>query len=162
MIREVKGDILKTKAQTIAHGIAPMDPMSQGLALALHQKYPTMHKDFHHWCHAHNPQPGDAWLWEGPDGERIVNLITQAAGEGHQAHPLRAKVSDVNHTLRSLRKLVAKHSIESLALPRLATGVGGLDWKDVKPLIGNHLADVGVPVDVFVEFHAGGDPTPVS
>jgi O-acetyl-ADP-ribose deacetylase (regulator of RNase III) len=33
MFIEVEGDILLTDAQVIAHGIAPNDPMNQGLAL---------------------------------------------------------------------------------------------------------------------------------
>jgi len=49
MIYQVSGDILLTQAQMIAHGIAPNDPMNQGLALSLHEQYPSMHKDFHHW-----------------------------------------------------------------------------------------------------------------
>ena len=51
MIHEVAGDILLTRAQVIAHGIAANDPMTEGLALSLHEKHPSMHKDFHHWCH---------------------------------------------------------------------------------------------------------------
>ena len=44
MIYQVSGDILLTQASVIVHGIAANDPMSQGLALSLHQKYPSMHK----------------------------------------------------------------------------------------------------------------------
>jgi len=38
MIHEVSGDILLTRAQAIAHGIAPNDPCDRGLALALREK----------------------------------------------------------------------------------------------------------------------------
>lgn len=38
MIHEVAGDILLTKAQAIAHGVAPNDPFDQGLARALREK----------------------------------------------------------------------------------------------------------------------------
>ena len=34
-------------------------------------------------------------------------------------------------------------------LPRLATGVGGLAWDDVKPLITQYLGDLAVPVIVY-------------
>ena len=55
----------------------------------------------------------------------------------------------VNRALRELANLVRKDGIKSVALPRLATGVGGLDWADVKPLIQQHMADLGVPVLVY-------------
>jgi len=59
----------------------------------------------------------------------------------------------VNHSLKALAKLVETETIKSLALPRLATGVGGLEWKDVKPLIERHLGHLSVPVYVYSTFH---------
>ncbi len=152
MIHAVEGDILLSRAQAIAHGVAPMDPMNQGLAKALHEKYPAMHKDFHHWCHQHHPKPGEAWLWGGPGGVRIINLLTQDGGYEHGAKPGKASVGNINHALRALRKLLDKEGIESLALPRLATGVGGLEWSDVKPLIERHLGDLDIPVYLYVTY----------
>lgn len=40
MIHEVTGDILLTKAQAIAHGVAPNDHFETGLALALRERWP--------------------------------------------------------------------------------------------------------------------------
>ena len=42
MIREVEGDILLTKAQVVAHGVAPGDHFDSGLALALRERWPAM------------------------------------------------------------------------------------------------------------------------
>ncbi len=155
MLHTVSGDILLTEAQTIAHGVAPNDPMNQGLALSLHEKYPAMHKDFHHWCHQHHPKPGEAWLWGGPDNVRIVNLLTQEGGYGHGALPGKATVKNVRNSLKALAKMVKKESLTSLALPRLATGVGGLEWDDIWPLIKEYLGDLDIPVYVYTEFHRG-------
>src|SRR5512134_2467052 len=80
MVHEIEGDILETKAAAIAHGVAANDPMNQGLAAALHERYPAMHKDFHHWCRQKHPKPGSAWLWGGAGGVRVINLITQDGG----------------------------------------------------------------------------------
>ena len=154
MIHEVSGDILLTKAQTIAHGVAPKDSMTQGLALSLHQKYPAMHKDFHHWCNQQHGKPGDAWLWGGVGGVRIANLLTQEAGQNH-SHAGKANIKHVRDSLRALIKIVNKESLTSIALPRLATGVGGLQWSDVKPVIEDELGNLGIPVYVYAEFHAG-------
>jgi O-acetyl-ADP-ribose deacetylase (regulator of RNase III) len=139
MIQQVSGDILLSKAQVIAHGLAPKDSMTQGLALSLHQKYPEMHKAFHRWCCQQNPQPGEAWVWGGAGRQRIVNLLTQAGSEGHVV----------------LAKLAKQESFKSIALPRLATGVGGLEWADVWPVVQEQLGDLGIPVVVYTEFHAG-------
>ncbi len=154
MLYQVKGDILQTGAQAIAHGVAPNDPMNQGLALSLHQLYPAMHKDFHHWGHQQQPKPGSAWMWGGPDHVRVINLLTQEGGYEHGSKPGKATLSNVNHALRELAKIVRKEKIESLALPRLATGVGGLDWSEVWPLMQERLGELDIPVYVYTEYHA--------
>ena len=155
MLYEVKGDILLSGAEAIAHGVAANDPMNQGLAEALHKDYPAMHKDFHHWCHIERREPGSAWIWGGAGGARIVNLITQEGGYGGASKPGKATVSNVNHALRALKKLIAAEKLGSVALPRLATGVGGLSWEDVRPLIGNQLGDVAAKIYVYADYVPG-------
>ena len=41
MITKVRGDILLSGAQAIAHGVAPHDHFNQGLALALRERHPA-------------------------------------------------------------------------------------------------------------------------
>jgi O-acetyl-ADP-ribose deacetylase (regulator of RNase III) len=148
MIKEVKGDILNSKADAIVQGVAANDPMDQGLALALHERFPAMHKDYHHWCHVQHPKPGEAWMWGGPEGVRIINLITQEGGYDSKK-PGPAAVKHVNHALRALRKMIDKEGLQSVALPKIATGVGGLDWEAVLPLIENQLGDLDIDIYVY-------------
>jgi O-acetyl-ADP-ribose deacetylase (regulator of RNase III) len=155
MIHEVEGDILLTDAEAIAHGVAANDPMNQGLAAALHADFPSMHKDFHRWCHHHQPKLGSAWIWSGAQGPRVINLITQTGGYEHGAKPGKATTASVNQALRSLRKLIEEEALDSVALPRLATGVGGLSWDEVRPLIMDQLADVDIDIYVYHVFVPG-------
>lgn len=155
MIHQVSGDILFTRAQVIAHGVAPNDPMKVGLALALHDKYPAMHKDYHHWCSQAHPKPGSAWMWGGTGGLRIVNLLTQEGGYGQGGRPEAASLKNVRSALRELAHMAEAESFTSIALPRLATGVGGLDWNDVLPIIEERLTGLAIPVFVYSEFHPG-------
>jgi len=157
MIIEVEGDILQSKAQVIAHGVAANDPMSQGLAKSLHESLPAMHKEYHQWCHTHHPKPGEIWSWISEDNVCIVNLITQEGGYGHgsQARPGKATLKNVSHALHALNKFVIENKYESLAIPRVATGVGNLDWADVFPIIQKQLGDLDIPVYVYSEFIEG-------
>jgi O-acetyl-ADP-ribose deacetylase (regulator of RNase III) len=155
MIYEVSGDILLSKAQAIAHGVAANDPMDQGLALTLHKRYPSLHKDFHHWCHQQHPKPGEAWLWGCADGIRIINLLTQEGGYGHGARPGKASTTNVNHALRALKKIIQKEKFSSVALPAIATGVGGLVLDEVMPLINNQLGDLEADIYVYSTYLAG-------
>jgi O-acetyl-ADP-ribose deacetylase (regulator of RNase III) len=156
MIKEVSGDLLLTRAQVIAHGVAPNDPFHTGLALQLRERWPAMYKDFRHFCQSTHPKPGTLWAWMGADGRKIVSLFTQNAIEGHHGGtPGPATLQHVGHTLRELAKLAQAEKFTSLALPRIATGVGRLAWTEVKPLLAQHLDTLEIPVIVYPTYHAG-------
>lgn len=160
MIREVEGDILLSQAEVIAHGIATHDPFDSGLALALRERFPSMVKDYRHAMHAKAPETGQIWAWRGvnEDGSTrgIINLLTQdMQGQGKSARPVKARLEDVNHCLRALAKHAQDEGIKSLALPRLATGVGALPWSEVKPLIQQHLGGLGIAVRVYEVYRQG-------
>jgi O-acetyl-ADP-ribose deacetylase (regulator of RNase III) len=159
MIREVTGDLLLSNVQLLAHGVAPHDDFKHGLALELRERFPGLYKDFRHWCKTTSPQPGEVWIWSGV-GEagravHIACLLTQDAPTHAGGHPGRAKTGYVHKALRELVARVEKDGYESLALPRLATGVGALDWNDVRPLVDAALGALEIPVFVYTVFHKG-------
>jgi O-acetyl-ADP-ribose deacetylase (regulator of RNase III) len=160
MIREVEGDILHSQAELIAHGIAPQDHFDSGLALALRERWPSLVRDYRHAVHSHAIEPGDIWSWAGVDEDgrarRIVNLVTQESiGQGPAAKPGKATLENVGHALKKLARLTKGEGIGSVALPRLATGVGKLEWEDVKPLIERYLGGLGIPVIVYSTYRSG-------
>lgn len=155
MIKEVQGDILLTKAEAIVHGVAPFDHFDRGLALSLREDYPSMVKDFRHYCHLEHPKPGSLWIWSGVGHTRIINLMTQEPAQQQNGHPGEATLPNVNHALKELVELVKKENIKSLALPKLATGYGKLDWEDVKPLIYDKLGNLGIPVYLYSTYVKG-------
>jgi O-acetyl-ADP-ribose deacetylase (regulator of RNase III) len=155
MIFEVTGDILLSRAAAIVQGVAPNDHMATNLGLSLREDWPAMYKDFRHYCHTANPEPGTLWAWAGADGRRIISLFTQQPAASEGKHPGKARVQDVNHCLRALRHCIDGEKIGSVALPRLATGVGGLFWSEVRPLIEQHLGTLQIPVYLYTTFHAG-------
>jgi O-acetyl-ADP-ribose deacetylase (regulator of RNase III) len=152
MIRYASGNLLHSKAALIGHGVAPNDNFAQGLALALRENWPALYKDFRHYCQTSHPKAGDCWVWAGASGQRIANLLTQEAAYGHGSRPGKATLANVNHALRALHKFIDTEQIGSIALPRLATGVGGLDWKDVKPLLEHHLGSLDADIEVYESY----------
>jgi O-acetyl-ADP-ribose deacetylase (regulator of RNase III) len=154
-IHEVAGDILRSSAQVIAHGVAPHDNFAQGLALSLREEWPSLYKDFRHHGQVGEQVPGGLWTWASADGRRIVCLFTQEAPATKGGRPGRATLQHVGHALRALRRLAEAEKFASIAVPRLATGVGGLEWNDVRPLVEQHLGDLGIPVIVYTTFRAG-------
>lgn len=155
MLHYLSGDILLTQARALVHGVAPDDHFGTSLALQLREHWPAMTKDFRHYCHTHRPKPGELWVWSTADGMRVVSLLTQEPALSHSQKPGKATLGHVGHALHALRRLIEKEHLGSVALPRLATGVGGLDWKDVKALIEKHLGDLKIPIYVYETYRAG-------
>lgn len=155
MIYEVTGDILLSKAQAVAHGIGPNEEFDKGLARGLREKWPALAKDYRHYAHQVHPKPGEIWVWGGVGGVRIYNLLTQEGSFDHGAKSGRATLANVNHCLRRLQHDIQTEKIRSLAIPCLATGVGGQSWNDVRPLIQSHLGDLSIPVFVYANYQAG-------
>lgn len=155
MIYQVEGDILLSRAYAIVQGVGINDPMDKGLALALHTEFPAMHEDFHRWCHQHNTRPGEAWLWDAASNLRIVNLITQDIVDRNEYQIGKATLSNIKHALADLEKIILREKFPSIALSRLATGSGDLDWDDIWPLIENSLGKLDIPVYVYSTYQAG-------
>jgi O-acetyl-ADP-ribose deacetylase (regulator of RNase III) len=157
MIKEVKGDILMSDSKTIAHCVAPMDHFDSGLALSLRENYPAMVKGFRAYCHTHHPKAGEIWVWGGVGGIRIINLMAQepAPSENYKGHPGKASISSLEKTLKNLVKFIETEKPQNVAIPKLATGVGGLEWKDVKQSIIKHLDGLEIPVFVYSNYVKG-------
>jgi len=61
--------------------------------------------------------------------------------------------SDLEAIQEGLRWVRASHvaeGIKSLALPALGCGLGNLEWKDVGPVMCRELADMGIPVAIYL------------
>jgi O-acetyl-ADP-ribose deacetylase (regulator of RNase III) len=86
----------------------------------------------------------------------IISLLTQDPSEGVGAMPGKASLHNVNHALKALARLIAEEMLTtSLALPRLAKGVGGLDCAKVRPLIDKHLERLDIFVIIYMTYRKG-------
>lgn len=130
MIHSVSGDILFSKADLIAHGVAPLDDFKSGLALALREKYPSMYKDFRHYCKTLSPKAGTAWLWagvgEGGKAVKIAALLTQEPPRKDGEHPsasrpfAHAAAGDSDGSATAAKIIVASRGNRSSSAPRLS------------------------------------------
>ncbi|MDX8386287.1 MAG: macro domain-containing protein [Gallionella sp.] len=155
MIHELDGDILLSGAKAIVQGVAPNDDFLHGLAMQLRERMPAMYKDFRHYCHTRHPKSGGLWTWMSADGRYLINVFTQEAAYDHGSKPGHAKLSHVNHALHALRRFLQDEELDSIALPKLACGVGGLDWDDVLPLIEKQLGDLDIPIYIYTSYQKG-------
>ena len=116
-----------------------------------------MYKDFRHYFQTVSPKTGELRTWSGVGGVLVVNLFTLEAAASHGAKPGRATIENVKHCIKALVEVVETQEFKSLALPRLATGVGGLHWKDVKPLMEKHLGYLSFPLFCVTFWRSSGE-----
>lgn len=158
MIREVSGDILLSKADVIAHGVAPADALATGLGAGMREAFPAMFEPFHEYCKALHPMPGDSWTWSG-SGKRgpvkVVCLFTQQQALVKGQKPGPATLEAVRHSLGNLKKALKKVKATSVALAKVGTGAGGLAWADVKPIVTEQLSDLSIPVLLYSDYQRG-------
>lgn len=158
MIRFVKGDILLSEDKAVAHGVAPNDDFKQGLALSLRERWPSLYKDFRHYCKTTHPKEGGLWSWKSAESPFYVQLFTQQHPPAQGGKPGKAHTSYVQSSLRELVKFLESENISSVSITRLATGVGGLDWSEVKPLIEAAFKPYKGTLTVYEVFQAGKKP----
>ena len=150
MIYEVEGDILMSRADVIAQGVAVNDPMSSGLARKLQEKFPSMREQFIEWCEQTNPEPGNIWLWEGNGKTKVLNLIVAEAADPNLHRASRPNKIAVHRAFRAVNKLVVDERLSSIALPKIGSGAGGIDWLEVRGMMHSQLGELLIPLFVYV------------
>lgn len=158
MIQFVSGDILLAETEAVAHGVAPMDDFKKGLAASLRENWPALYKDFRHFCKQTHPKPGEVWAWKGPGSYIVYNLFTQEAPPSAGQTPGKATLANVNHALKNLAREIEKENLKSVSITRLATGVGGLAWEDVRPIIDKQLGGLDADIFVYEYYEIGKKP----
>lgn len=151
-IRLVQGNLLKSQRHTLTNTVNCVGVMGKGIALDFRKAYPDMFDDYVRRCDARQVQPGQPYLYELSDGRAICNFPTKSHWRSG------SRLEWVDSGLELLRANLQSWGVQSLALPPLGCGHGGLDWDDVEPLIRRHLEDVEIPVDVYVPQDVPADP----
>jgi O-acetyl-ADP-ribose deacetylase (regulator of RNase III) len=73
----------------------------------------------------------------------VINFPTKL----HWRDP--SRIEWIETGLVSLAQIIKSRNLESIAIPRLGCGLGGLNWADVRPLIEKYLGDINCRVVVY-------------
>jgi len=84
------------------------------------------------------------------DGQGFPALVSQPKSQTRRGLAVGRRWRASN-----FQRVADNEGVASLALPRLATGVGGLEWGPVKELIESHFSDAAYPVLLYHEYHKG-------
>lgn len=136
MVRFTQGDILKTDAEALVNTVNCVGVMGRGVALQFKHAYPDNFRSYAAACKRGDVQPGRMFVFEtGALTPRlIVNFPTKRHWRG------RSRIEYIQSGLDALVDEIRVRNVKSVAIPPLGAGLGGLDWRDVRPLIEESLA----------------------
>ena len=153
MIRYTTGDILQADAEAIVNTVNCVGVMGRGIALQFKRAFPANFKAYEAACERGDVEPGRMFFFETGQltpPRFVVNFPTKRHWRG------KSRIEDIRSGLETLVNEVRSRGITSIAIPPLGSGLGGLDWTKVRPLIGAAFASVD-DVDVVI-FEPGGKP----
>lgn len=132
MIEYKQGDILQSDAEAIINTVNCVGVMGRGIALQFKNAYPDNFKAYALACKAEQVVPGKMFVFDtgrltGP--RYIINFPTKRHWKG------KSRIEDIVAGLDELVAVIQRYAIRSIAIPPLGSGLGGLDWQQVKPLI---------------------------
>lgn len=158
---EVKvGDLLASECQTLVNTVNTVGVMGKGIAAAFRDRFPAMYKDYKRRCEITDPsdpekvQLGRPYLYRHPPSQlsldselapapQIVNFPTKE----HWRRP--SSWSAILEGLDFLRAHLREWEVESIAVPPLGCGHGGLEWRVVGPTLYQRCVDFGIPVELY-------------
>jgi O-acetyl-ADP-ribose deacetylase (regulator of RNase III) len=155
MIEIGSGNLLDARVDALVNTVNTMGVMGKGIALQFRNAYGEMFAKYFDDCKLGLVQLGKMHVFDRgalvQDGPRyIINFPTK----GHWK--ARSRLSDIELGLVDLLRVVQDLNIQSIAIPPLGCGNGGLDWLDVRPMIEAAFADV--PQVKTVMFEPNGAP----
>jgi O-acetyl-ADP-ribose deacetylase (regulator of RNase III) len=133
MIKLVHGDLLKQHdVDAIVNTVNCVGVMGKGIALQFRNKWPENYEQYVVACKDGRVQPGRMHIYDAGGLVKphyIINFPTKQHWKG------KSKLEFIRDGLVDLVNQVRRLNIQTIAIPPLGCGNGGLDWNVVRPMI---------------------------
>ncbi len=154
MIEYTGGNILHADAEALVNTVNCVGVMGRGIALQFKKAYPKNFKAYEAACQRQEVQPGRMFVYatgELANPRFIINFPTKRHWRGN------SRMEDIESGLIDLVEVIRRNNIQSIAIPPLGSGLGGLEWDDVRPRIEKALA--ALPQVKVLLYEPKGAPT---
>lgn len=132
MVEFKTGNILAEDAEALVNTVNCVGIMGRGIALQFKNAFPENFKAYAAACRHREVQPGRMFVFETghlTNPRYIINFPTKRHWRG------KSRMEDIDVGLKALQVVVREKKIRSIALPPLGSGLGGLNWHEVRPRI---------------------------
>jgi O-acetyl-ADP-ribose deacetylase (regulator of RNase III) len=147
MIEYRTGDILQADAEALVNTVNCVGIMGRGVALQFKNAFPENYNAYAGACRREEVQPGRMFVFETgslTNPRFIINFPTKRHWKG------KSRMEDIERGLVDLVEQIRQRRIHSIAIPPLGSGLGGLNWREVRSRIEASLRNLGdVRVTVY-------------
>lgn len=146
-MKYIKDNLLDSKAQALVNTVNTMGIMGKGIALQFKERFPQNFKIYAAACKKGEVRIGQMFVVKENtlDGEKIIiNFPTK------KEWFKKSQYSYIEEGLIDLVRVIKEYNIQSIALPPLGSGNGGLDWEKVKKIMIAYLEPLqGIEIMVY-------------
>jgi len=132
MVEYKTGNLLAEDAEALVNTVNCVGVMGRGIALQFKNIFPENFKFYADACKQDEVQPGRMLVFEThqvTNPRYIINFPTKRHWKG------KSRIEDIEAGLVALANEIRSRNIQSIAIPPLGSGLGGLDWAEVRPRI---------------------------
>lgn len=143
------GDIFNTDLENIGHGTNCRGIMGSGIAAQVADRFPETEAMYKILCDARGEdlagtiQPVLDYDRERKRNVTIINMFTQVEPGPNADYDL------LDHAVRDALGYIEQSKSNSLAIPKVGAGVGGLDWDKVEEIIADAVDDHDVTLEIW-------------
>lgn len=138
-----RGNLLDSDAVALVNAVNCVGVAGAGIALQFRERWPEQVAEYTAFCQAGKMRPGVVHESELPDGRKILSVPTKRHWR-ESSH-----LYDVSAGLYGLRRYLDATGLESVALPALGCGLGGLPRAQVAHLTRHWLGDSPAAIHVY-------------
>lgn len=146
VIHSVKGNLLEDSSEAYVNTVNTVGVMGKGIAFQFKQAFPDVFKQYEKDCRKGLVKIGKMHVVE-VQGLATPKYVINFPTKEHWRHP--SKIEYIEKGLIDLVKIVQELQIESIALPPLGCGNGGLNWYEVRPLIIEAFQPLNIKVHLY-------------
>lgn len=139
MIHLVSGNLLEAQTEALVNTVNCVGIMGKGIALQFKQAFPDNFKDYARACDKGKVRIGKMFVHSTDrmfHPKYIINFPTKRHWKA------KSRLEDIELGLKDLVRVVRDLNIKSIAVPPLGSGLGGLNWEEVKCRIIDAFDDV--------------------
>lgn len=147
MIHYQTGNMLDSEAEALVNTVNTVGVMGKGIALQFKNMFPGNFKLYSYACKNREVKVGQLLVTKEEALLAGKKIIINFPTKTHWRLP--SEYQYIEAGLIELVKVIKKEKINSIAIPPLGSGNGGLDWNKVKQILEKHLSDLDCEIHIY-------------